>query len=258
MKKLIAVLALAALSGCGALYVDRPYRQIESRSFDAMRYWPANGAQTTTQVGDPMIYASVVAAVPTAILSAPIKRPTPYSATLKMQLEIVDLELLLTGIDDQGGKYFQAPHGIGLAYESRGAFPKPDPYRGGIHVAANGKRSIYWFWEGATTSASTIPAPDIDFKEGIRERPAKDSAFRRELIYSGLSQTTMSIMYREYIDDRVRPAFSQDLKYDSAKGAAIGYKGARIEVMSAGNTSITYRVTAPLEDPQYRNADEPK
>ena len=255
MKRLFIVLALLVLTGCSAMYVDRPYKQVNTAAFEAMRYWPANGDQMITQVGDPMIYASMIAAVPTAILPAPIKRIVPYSATLRMQLEINDLELPQAGIDEVGGKYFHAPHGIGLAYESKGAFPKPIPYRGGIHITADGKRSIYWFWEGALTTASMVPAPDVNFKEDIRERPAKESPFRRELIYSGQSQTTMSIIYREYVNDWIRPAFSQDLKYDSAKGSAIGYKGARIEVLSASNTAITYRVLAPLEDPRYRNAD---
>jgi hypothetical protein len=44
-----------------------------------------------------------------------------------------------------------------------------------------------------------------------------------------------------------RPAFSQELKYDLAQGTAIGYKGARFEVIRANNTGISYKVLKSLD-----------
>ena len=77
--------------------------------------------------------------------------------------------------------------------------------------------------------------------------PPKDSPFKRALVYAGTSQSTLNVSYRELLNDMARPAFTQELRYDAAKGAVIGYKGARFEVLEAGNTTIKYRVLAPLE-----------
>ncbi len=37
-----------------------------------------------------------------------------------------------------------------------------------------------------------------------------ESSFKRELIYNGVSQNVLSILYREYKNDWARPAFSQE------------------------------------------------
>ena len=78
------------------------------------------------------------------------------------------------------------------------------------------------------------------------EKWGKDS-FKRELVYSGISQNTISILYREYSDNIARPAFSQELKYDLSQGTTIGYKGSRFEVVKATNTEIIYKVIKPLD-----------
>lgn len=89
-------------------------------------------------------------------------------------------------------------------------------------------------------------APITGITESTVERSGKDS-FKKELVYSGVSQNTISILYREFIDNLARPAFSQELKYDLAQGTAIGYKGARFEIIKATNTELTYKVIKPLE-----------
>ena len=76
--------------------------------------------------------------------------------------------------------------------------------------------------------------------------PHKDS-FIRELIYTGISKNVISIVYREYSNDLVRPAFSQELKYDLGEGSIIGYKGSRFEVIKATNTGIIYKVLKQLD-----------
>ena len=72
-------------------------------------------------------------------------------------------------------------------------------------------------------------------------------SFKRELVYSGVSQNTISILYREFSDNMARPAFSQDLKYDLSQGKEIGFKGARFEVTKASNTGIVYKVLKALD-----------
>lgn len=74
-----------------------------------------------------------------------------------------------------------------------------------------------------------------------------EGSFKRELVYSGVSQGTITILYREYQENIVRPAFSQELKYDLSQSRTIGYKGARFEVIKATNTDMTYRVIKPID-----------
>jgi hypothetical protein len=62
-----------------------------------------------------------------------------------------------------------------------------------------------------------------------------------------VSQNTLTLVYREFKDNLARPAFTQELKYDLSQNRIIGYKGARFEVVDAGNTMITYKVLSPLQ-----------
>lgn len=70
---------------------------------------------------------------------------------------------------------------------------------------------------------------------------AEDS-LKRQLLYNGKSGTTIHLSYREFIKDMARPAFTQELSYDISDDRIIGFKGARIEVMDANNTSIKYKI----------------
>jgi hypothetical protein len=70
--------------------------------------------------------------------------------------------------------------------------------------------------------------------------------FTREVIYTGVSQNTVFILYREFITDIARPAFSQELKYDLSQGDIIGFKEARFKIIKATNTNIKYIVLKHL------------
>jgi hypothetical protein len=89
-------------------------------------------------------------------------------------------------------------------------------------------------------------ASQIEFKHS-KEDVWSAGNFRRELVYGGVSQKTISISYREFLDGTARPAFSQDLKYDLTEGDVIGYRGARFQILKAGNTSIRYKVLNQLD-----------
>lgn len=71
--------------------------------------------------------------------------------------------------------------------------------------------------------------------------------FRRELLYGGVSQGTISLEYREFVDDMARPAFSQTLRYDLNEGREIGFRGARFEILDANNVAVRYRVLRSFE-----------
>lgn len=86
----------------------------------------------------------------------------------------------------------------------------------------------------------------IEITPKVVEKWGKDS-FKRELIYGGLSGSTISISYREFVDGTARPAFTQDLKYDLAESKIIGFRGARFEVSKASNVALKYKVLKPLD-----------
>lgn len=65
-----------------------------------------------------------------------------------------------------------------------------------------------------------------------------------ELLYNGVSGNVINISYREFLDNFIRPAFQQDLQYTLATDGAtqISFKGVKMEILSANNNQITYRV----------------
>ncbi len=78
------------------------------------------------------------------------------------------------------------------------------------------------------------------------ERSGK--GFKYELLYQGIAAGVVSLLYREYVDDLVRPAFQQDLSYTlSPQGPTeISFRGTRIVIEAADNKGIRYRVLTGL------------
>ncbi len=239
-------IALVVITGCNR-YIDKSFQSVNLESYEAVRYWPPTGVETTAQIGEPMLRTLVVPILPAMKLQNPIVHITDYSYNLRMKLEADRGILELVGTDGVGGRYFATPSGLRLTYEAEGGFTDLEVLRGGVHVSAAGVKSMYWFWWEEAENASMVPAPPFQYIMSTTERPPKEARFRRELVYSGTAQSTLSVLYREFIDDLARPAFSQDLKYDLNHGSIIGYKSSRFDVLSVGNTSITYKVLAPLE-----------
>ncbi|MFK0299267.1 hypothetical protein ACIQTU_08600 [Brevundimonas sp. NPDC090276] len=109
---------------------------------------------------------------------------------------------------------------------------------------ADGSRLIGFVNFGLTKTS--YPVAGATFSTGNCTVLGADS-FRRELIYSGVTQGTVSIEYREFINDMARPAFSQTLRYDLAQSDVIGFRGARFQILDATNIDIRYKVTRPLD-----------
>ena len=129
---------------------------------------------------------------------------------------------------DFSGMYVRANHGEHYC----GTVVMRDPLN-------NGKQSFICF-------------TDQEFKEkGLPYEEAEDIVQRptnlqRVLEYSGKSGNTISVFYKEFNETKdgafIRPAFTQEFKFDLAESNVIGMKGARVEVMQASNTGITYKV----------------
>jgi hypothetical protein len=109
--------------------------------------------------------------------------------------------------------------------------------------ASVGSTMIWWSPKGDMTS------------RGVWEQ------LRKELIYSGISGTTLKISYREsreYFEgaaDRTVPQPNQlDLTYDIASNKEISYQDMRILVISADSREIVFKL---LNDPGGMPADQP-
>lgn len=148
--------------------------------------------------------------------------------------------LPLQGRNAQGNFYQQVPR---VELYTFGLF-QPDA-DGGVFIPNDGRKPQL-YWNSDYLRAITIEAEGVEY-EPTTHRQASEKPLRRELVYSGISKGVVKVLYREFLGDMARPAFSQDLNYDLADGDEIGYRGARIKVIKATNTSIRFRVVRPLD-----------
>lgn len=71
---------------------------------------------------------------------------------------------------------------------------------------------------------------------------SSENAFQQTLIYNGRVGDKINIGYREFYGSAARPAFNNNVEYDLATSNTIAYRGARIQVITADNTSISYKL----------------
>jgi hypothetical protein len=67
-------------------------------------------------------------------------------------------------------------------------------------------------------------------------------SFMQELIYTGKVGNKIRFTYREFQNGMARQAFNIDVEYDLSESNIISYKGATVEVLSATNQKIKYKV----------------
>jgi len=133
--------------------------------------------------------------------------------------------------------YNEVYHDRGMNYRSEN-FTK----HGMFGVVVNKETNKAYPSEGITNKPQVIKV------DGLEVSPAKyivndcDKCFKKEFIYNGKANNNLKFVYREYIHDMARPAFSQELQYDLNESNIIGFKGLRIEVLKSTNTNIEYKV----------------
>jgi hypothetical protein len=76
----------------------------------------------------------------------------------------------------------------------------------------------------------------------------KELSFKQEFIYNGKVGNSIKFIYREFSDDFARPSFTQEVQYDLNESSVVGFKGLKIEVLSATNTLIKYKVISYFSD----------
>ncbi|MCL2128467.1 MAG: hypothetical protein FWH38_09450 [Treponema sp.] len=68
------------------------------------------------------------------------------------------------------------------------------------------------------------------------------SDFQQTLIYTGREGNTVKAAYREFSGNSARTAFNIDATYDLNDSDIIAFRGAKLQIIEATNTTITYRV----------------
>jgi hypothetical protein len=249
---LAMIFMVAALSGCAThgFKVERPSVQVF--------YAPGLEMESAVQVGESIVSVVKQESVEAYKVDSDVVRRIGKDKALVFPK---GSSFGLIGRDAQGPLYATAviatrelnPDGscvivAGACDDSRN-FDKPDDMnQSGFRInSATGKIDLV-FDRSRFARVSSYPAEPFEVRKiGNVAVSFSQPEFRRELIYSGVSGSTLSLSYREFSRDFARPAFTQDLKYDLSQGTTIGYKGARFEVIKADNVSLRYRVLAHLE-----------
>lgn len=68
------------------------------------------------------------------------------------------------------------------------------------------------------------------------------SSFQQTIEYAGRNGDVLKFIYSEFANGLAREAFTREFQVDLTQGNVAAYKGAVIEIESASNASITYKV----------------
>lgn len=195
---------------------------------------PDVGEEAEVEVGQTML-----AVEPLELLPA-IRLKTKVTGKSSFRIVVSPGVLPLKGRSADGDFYQQEPRAelytFGLA--------QPDANGGVFIPSGGGNPQLYW--EADPSKALMVDTQGVEF-ERTTARQKSDRPLRRELVYSGVSKGVVQILYREFLGDLARPAFSQELTYDLTDGDELGYRGARLKVIKATNTSIRFKVMRPLD-----------
>jgi hypothetical protein len=241
----VSVVAVAA-GGCvmmpASKLTQRPFTPLARES--GIVTSPPLNRESVAQVGDTMIQASNVVRRAGIRLARHVAH-TAYSKSY-FTLHIPAGLLKAAGTATSGsvrGTFFEAPQPLrfvalgGTVFVKGGVF-LPDPPM---------KPSPEVYWHATDSGVPLVDGnPEIRFESVVLEESQSDSK-RRELIYNGRSGQTIRLLYREFLEDLIRPAFTQELTYDLTRGETIGFKGARFQVIDADNISIRYTVVRHLD-----------
>jgi hypothetical protein len=73
------------------------------------------------------------------------------------------------------------------------------------------------------------------------------STFRKSLIYTGKEQNVIKVSYREFSGNFARPVYTVDVTYDLNESNIIAFQSAKLRIVEATNTSITYEVISNFD-----------
>lgn len=112
-------------------------------------------------------------------------------------------------------------------------------------ITSDGKVSSVMVPADAIWWSQKLPRPLAVNKR--EEAIPRAGSYRNELVFLGSAGKVIRLLYREYMDDLVRPAYSQEVSYDVSKlPMEIAFRTAKFQVLELDGSSITYKVLSPL------------
>ena len=250
-RNLIAAGIIPMFYGCGS---SPKTASLSLDQYAKTVYLPALGNTITANIGERMIATLRVAVIPVIVIADGISIDLPYSDTYRIATILKAGSYYLFRHDSIGGTYYKSKSRMPLTYKSIKDPAKIDPYGdhdGGIHVSASGVTSVFFIYPGQRADyeepSNLYAASNIKYTASTGEIDLPQENLQKELVYSGLSQSTITVRYREYWKGVSRPDYFQEVKYDLSQGKAIGFRESRFEILDASNTAITYRTTVHLK-----------
>jgi hypothetical protein len=199
---------------------------------------PERDIITTIEVGDSLISKEKMVVIPYIELNEVIQRKSSN----------VGIDFTLTALP---GRYEAKGNDInGIFYQARvGAIlsnNQPIKASCGIYVPYTEHSKTELYCLSATGLPVSYPQENINYT--LSSSVVRDEVtFKKELVYTGVSKNVISIVYREFMDNTARPAFTQEITYDLNEGKVVGYKGARFKVIKATNQGLEYVAIEPLK-----------
>ncbi len=240
--RLAVAMAVAsmALGGCKSPLQKRTPTRIAPLPSDVVRA-PALNVDAEAAVGQTLTSSvSQRTACPAIKLAGAVVHPgtgypSPFVVTIPQGT-------LYAAARDPSGTFYASPAALQF---SQGQDGPTFPVRGGVFVpkASPGATEVYWLDTGG--AALNDGHPGLQFEPVTV--PVCDRV-RRELVLGAVSPRTIRILYRVSVDDEPVPTRSQELTHALAPGAIVELRGAKLQIVSATDAGITYRVLAHLEE----------
>ena len=183
--------------------------------------FPAEGQRSSTNLGETLLYKHRRTTIPALSIEKPETwREVSFVWTIPAQ----KMKAVGLGMDGEPARWTgKIVNQSGIEY---GLLVDRDLQTGAL-IASN-PITVYKHRVEAPTKFTVVEeASALDFKQ--------------ELIYNGRVGNDLRFVYREFYENMARSAFTQEAQYDLNESKIIGFKGARIEVIRATNSSITYR-----------------
>ncbi|MDN4058066.1 hypothetical protein QPK31_07460 [Massilia sp. YIM B02769] len=207
----LIALSLTSISACKTKPVTPAY---------SLQAFPAVGTTSTAEVGEELIEQGDAA--------------------------IVDALILRNDVTMGDMTFKQGTYPLAVSTDDHQLFNRVNVLRRN-KLSSRGK--LFLFARNGSSKqlcASRSVCAEADFSLGqttafSRARP------RQVLVYNGKIADKVTLGYREFIKSAGKATSSNDVSYDLTESTSLSYKGARIEVISATNTDITYRVLAGFD-----------
>lgn len=258
MKRIIITMAFVGCSSCASLYqkpVSPPSNYDSSvKTMETEKKWvqfPEAGKLSVARLGDSLIYNNKTFGNNEIFLKNSLLITYDSPKAIEM-LNICKITVLPAGrylawMESSSKKYFAhlANQADLVADVSKASLTNFQCQTGGnygvsgfVKDKATGELRpwVFRFWN----ELGPVLKPD-DYKESFNI-VVQDANFKQELSYSGRSNNQIKFLYREYAGSLLRSNFSQELIYDLSSGSEVGFKGAKLKIISANNTEIKYTV----------------